>query len=164
MHKSLIEKEKRFCDDRRSTPTPAISRYTFFGGRRKALRRNYDVSKYFFVDQHGTWLFAAFMMLLLLSILDAYLTVVLIDKGRAIEINPVMAFYLEHGIVTFTITKFLMTAMFITIFCLFQNYYVRSYCLVERAYKNVYITRMSLPLVIKFYLLVVIYEFYLFLV
>ncbi len=164
MHKSVIESEKRFCYDRRRAPTPAISRYTFFGGRRKTARREYDESRYMFVDQYGTWLFAALMMLLILSLLDACLTVLLIDKGKVREINPIMAFYMEHGILTFTITKFLMTAMFLAIFCLFKNFNVRSFCLVKRAYRNVYITRISLPLVIKLYLLVVIYEIYLFVI
>ena len=163
MHESQIEREKRLCD-RRMTPTPAISRYTFFGGRRKKARREYDVSKYLFVDQYSTRLFAAFMMLLSLCFLDAWLTVVLIDKGKAIEINPVMAFYMNHGIVTFTITKFLLTAMFITIFCLCKNFYVRSFCLVRKEYKNFYIIKMSLLLIIKLYLLIVIYEFYLFVI
>lgn len=164
MHESRIESEKRFSNDRRRNPTPMISRYTFFSGQRKTMRRKHDESSHLFVDHHSTWLFAALMMLLLLSVLDACLTVVLIDRGRAIEANPVMAFYLKHGIVTFTMTKFFMTAFFLTIFCLFQNYYVRSYCLVKREYRNVYITRRSLPLVIKLYLLVVIYEIYLFVI
>lgn len=164
MHENLIERAKRLCYDRRRTPTPAISKYTFIGGRRKTLRRKYDEGRYLFVDQYSTWLFAALMMLLVLNFLDAWLTIILIDKGKAIEVNPVMAFYLERGIVPFIITKFLLTAMFSTIFCLFHNYYVSSFCLTKRTYKNVYITRMSLPLVIKLYLLVVIYELYLFVI
>lgn len=161
MDESPMERENRYFDDRRKIPTPAISRYTLVGGRRRTLRREYDAGRCLFVDQHSTWLFAALMMLLVLSLADTWLTLILIDKGKAIEANPIMAFYLEHGIVTFITTKFLMTAMFLTIFCLFQNYYVRSFCLIKRAYENVYITRKSLPLVLKLYLLVVVYECYL---
>jgi hypothetical protein len=141
--------DKREFTDRRQCPTPILSRYTFYGGRRKTVRRNQDKSSSIYVDLYSTRLLVAVLSLLLLSCLDAFLTLELIHKGRVVEANPLMAFFLEYGTMPFTIIKFTITAFCLIILCLF---------------KNVKITRLSLPLAIKMYLLVVIYELYLFII
>ncbi len=149
MNNTDEEKDKRILSDRRACPTPIISRYTFFGGQRKAIRREEDKKKYLFVDLYSTRLLIVVISLLILSCLDAYLTLTLIEKGRVVEANPLMAFFLDYGILPFTIIKFVITALSLTILCLL---------------KNVYTTRICLPIAIKIYLLVIAYELYLFVI
>jgi hypothetical protein len=146
---ATVEKNCRLITDRRKCPTPIISRYTFHGGRRKTVRREREKSKYIYVDLYSTRLLIAAITLLLLSCLDAYLTIELIGKGHVVEANPVMAFFLDYGTTPFTVVKFVATAFCLIILCLF---------------KNVKITRICLPVAIKMYVIVIAYEFYLFMI
>jgi hypothetical protein len=147
MSTPIKEKNKRLLSDRRKCPTPMLSRYTFFGGRRKTIRREKEKKKHLFVDLYSTRLLIAVVSLLILSCLDAYLTLTLIAKGSVVEANPIMAFFLDYGIMPFTIIKFVITSLCLILLCLL---------------KNAYITRICLPIAIKIYLFVVAYEFYLF--
>lgn len=137
----------RLILDRRKCPTPIISKYTFYGGRRKSVRREREKKVFIYVDLYSTRLLIAVMSVLLLSCLDAYLTLELIGKGHVVEANPIMAFFLNYGTTPFTVVKFTITAFCLIILCLF---------------KNVKVTRICLPFAIKMYILVIAYEFYLF--
>ncbi len=137
----------RVLSDRRKGPTPIISRYTFSGGRRKKIRRGEDKKKHIFVDLYSTRLLVAVLALLCLSCLDACLTLELIERGSVVELNPVMAFFLDYGVYPFSLMKFGLTALSLVVLCLF---------------KNVNITRIGLPIAVKIYLVVVFYELYLY--
>jgi hypothetical protein len=139
----------RIEPDRRKCPTPIFSRFTIMGGKRKTIRRAKDKNKHLFVDLYSTRLMIAVLFLFCLSCLDAFLTLALINKGIVYEANPVMAYFLGYGVVPFTFTKFAITASAIAVLCLF---------------KNVNLTRISVPLAIKLYVAVIIYEFYLFII
>ncbi len=141
--------ENRDSSDRRGRPTPILSRFTFIGGKRKIIRRDKDKKGHLFVDLYSTRLLLIVVLLLGMSCLDAYLTLTLINKGKVVEANPIMAYFLELGIMPFTMIKFGMTAAALVVLCLF---------------KNVNITRIGISLTIKIYLAVIIYEFYLFMV
>ena len=54
------------------------------------------------------------MIIVLLSVLDAYFTLELINRG-AEELNPIMAYYLERGPVTFFAVKYLLTWASLTV-------------------------------------------------
>ena len=148
MKATAMTKDNRNNSDRRKTPTPIISRYTLYGGRRKIIQRDYDKGKHLFVDLYSTRLFIAVLALLLLSVFDAYMTLTLINKGSVFEANPFMAYFLDYGIFHFTVAKLIMTISSICILCLF---------------KNVRLTRIGLPVAINIYILIVVYEFFLFL-
>lgn len=137
----------RVITDRRRFPTPIFSRYTVLGGRRKTVRRAADKKKHVFVDLYSTRLLVAVMSMLLLSCIDAGFTLSLIHKGKVVEANPFMAFLMNYGVLPFTIAKFTITASALVILCLF---------------KNVNITRISLPIAVKVYIAIVAYEVYLF--
>jgi len=143
---SINNTDRRILSDRRKRPTPIISRYTFFGGRRKTVRRETDKRRYLFVDLYSPLLLTGILALLLFCYADTYLTLTLIRHGIAAEANPFMALHLENGILSFILNKFFITAISITIICLF---------------KNVYIARIALPFSLIVYLSVVAYEFYL---
>ena len=52
-----------------------------FGGRRVEIRRKEDRQKFFSVDRYSPSIFAAIMIVLFLSVVDALLTLYLIDNG-----------------------------------------------------------------------------------
>jgi len=57
---------------------------------------------------------------LLLSILDALLTLYLIDHGSK-ELNPIMSYFLEHGPFVFMGAKYFLTCLGVVILLLFRN-------------------------------------------
>jgi hypothetical protein len=134
---------RRIIHDRRKQSAPFLSRHTIFGGRRRTIRRKEDRNKHVFVDHYGLRLFITLLLLLILSMLDAYLTLTLVRANNAIELNPIMALYLEHGNMTFFLAKFLFTSAAVFIFCVFNHFSL---------------TRISLALAIIIYLGVVFYE------
>lgn len=136
-------KDRRIIGERRQPPTAFLSRQTIFGGRRKTVRRENDRKAYLPVDHYGLRLFINLLLLLLLSVCDAYLTLTLVKKYNAAELNPIMALYLECGSITFFLEKFLFTSGAVFIFCLFYNFAL---------------TKISLALAITFYFGLVCYE------
>ncbi len=137
----------RNLSDRRNCPTPVFSRYTVWGGKRQTIRRETEKKRHLFVDLYSTRLLIAVLALLCLSCLDAFMTLSLIETGNVIEANPFMAFFLDYGVIPFTVGKFIITASALTVLVLF---------------KNVRITRYSLPVAISIYIAIIIYEIYLF--
>ena len=145
---SIEETCSRNQSDRRRSPTPLFNRYTLWGGRRKTIRRAHEKRSHLFVDLYSARLLFLVAAIISLSCIDAYLTLFLIEKGKVVEANPIMAVLLSYGVVPFTVVKFIVTASALLILCLF---------------KNARITRISLPLALKIYLCVIIYEIYLYL-
>jgi hypothetical protein len=64
--------------------------------------------------QHGSKTFAAAMIIILLTVLDSYFTLDLVSRG-AEELNPIMAYYLERGPLTFFAVKYLLTWASLTV-------------------------------------------------
>ena len=85
-------------------------RNVFFGftrSRRHDLRRDLD-AEIPFIDWHHPWLFFLAVGTMLLSCLDAFMTLQLLDRGM-VEANPIMAAMLGQGTTTFAVSKMLMT-------------------------------------------------------
>jgi len=112
---------RRKIPDRRKSPTPFISRYSFLGGHRKIVRRDEDKKKYAFVDLYSPRLFIILLVLSALSIVDSYFTLSLIKENLAAEINPIMAFFLERGSTPFVLSKYLITTIPLFILCICKN-------------------------------------------
>ena len=70
--------------------------------------------------QHGSRTFAAAMIIILLTVLDSYFTLDLVSRG-AEELNPVMAYYLERGPLTFFAVKYLLTWASLTVILTFEE-------------------------------------------
>jgi len=99
--------EERAASDRRQLQWRTVF-YGFLRSRRRDLRRDMDADV-IFIDWHHPWLFFLAVGTMLLSCVDAFLTVTLIDLGM-IEANPVMASMLGHGTAMFAATKMVFTA------------------------------------------------------
>jgi hypothetical protein len=153
MEKSIqdaFEINKRSVKDRR-TKSGFNIRSFLFGGRRKKIRRQEDTRRIFYVDQYSPGLFFIVVSILFLCVIDALLTLFLLDHG-AYQTNLVMAFFLRFGSLTFFISKYLFTIITVVCLLMFRNVVIRTIKLS---------TRSVLYLMAGFYLVVVVWELYL---
>jgi len=79
-----------------------------FRGRRKGSRRGSDLPAQ--PDYYSPILFAGIVLLLCLSLVDAFATLWWIDQGWATEANPVMAAVLPWGEGAFVAYKLILTS------------------------------------------------------
>ncbi|RMD92326.1 MAG: hypothetical protein D6814_17045 [Calditrichaeota bacterium] len=114
--------EKRYQRDRRRQPTPPASRFWLWG-RRKGPRRKQEAAQSYYVDRYSVSTLLMVLSILALSVLDAFLTLYLIDRGAA-EINPVMAHFLEYGPVAFMAAKYLLTTAAIILLLIHKNVFI----------------------------------------
>lgn len=126
-------------------------RSLFIGGKRETIRRKEDMHKRFHVDRYSSILFALIVIILLLSVVDALLTLILMDNG-AVEMNPIMAFYLKIGPYTFLAVKYTLTSIGLISLLIFRNIFLR----IIKVY-----TRSLLYIIVSLFMTVVAWEFYL---
>lgn len=81
--------------------------YGFLRSRRRAMRRSSE-GEALFTDWHHPWLFFLAVGTMILSCLDAFFTLQLLDRG-AMEINPVMDAAIGQSTMLFAATKVSMT-------------------------------------------------------
>jgi hypothetical protein len=115
------EKNRRGRD--RRTNHKARLKYLLFNGRREGIRREDDRSRVFFFDRYNPKLFATITAILMLSIFDALLTLILIDNGST-ELNPVMAYFLQHGLLPFIVAKYFLTSIGVVVLLIFKNVFL----------------------------------------
>lgn len=143
MQASAGHLSRRKVPDRRRHATPFISRYTFWGGRRKYTRRGIDRKSHLFVDVYSARIWILLLSLISLSTVDAHFTLLLTHERLAVELNPVMAYYLGKGSSKFLLGKLFLTIVSIIVFCI---------C------KNIILARIGVVIAVLAYLGVVIYE------
>ena len=101
--------DRRSGYDRRNRKIPSL-RDLFVHRRRAGLRRAEDRRRIFLFDLYSKSDMRVVLAILFLSITDAVLTLYLLSHG-AIELNPVMAYFLNINATTFIIVKYLLTAV-----------------------------------------------------
>ena len=119
-----LDRERRCGMDRRQTNRADI-RYYLINGRRESARREEDQTRIFFFDRYNQRIFAAITAILMLSIFDALLTLILIERGST-ELNPVMAYFLEYGPLSFIISKYLLTSFGVVVLLIFKNVFINK--------------------------------------
>jgi len=112
--------ERRSGFDRRVMRTTIFSKYWLIG-RRGIPRRAQDRAKPHVVEWYTPRTFAAVILLIVLSILDAIFTLELIGRG-ATELNPVMAFYLDWSPLSFVVIKYGLTCAAILLILFRQDH------------------------------------------
>ena len=117
-----LDRERRCGMDRRQSNRDDI-RYYLINGRRESARREEDQTRIFFFDRYNQRIFAAITAILMLSIFDALLTLILIERGST-ELNPVMAYFLEYGPLPFIISKYLLTSFGVVVLLIFKNVFI----------------------------------------
>lgn len=103
---SDVASEQRAVCDRRDFSWRTVY-YGFLRSRRHNLRREQD-AEVLFLDWHHPWLFFLAVGIMILSCLDAFMTLLLLEQGM-IEANPIMAAILGQGTTAFAVTKMAMT-------------------------------------------------------
>ncbi len=126
--KSLREVAPRGKSDRRQRLTPILSKHTIFG-KRKDFRRDEDSKQYIYVDRYGMGLFVMLMAILVLGTADALLTLYHVHVNDAVELNPVMNFFLGVSPEAFFHVKYVVTALCLLVLCLHKNVPLVKYVL-----------------------------------
>ena len=111
--------EKRSGSDRRDGKLLAFSKY-WLTGKRAVLRRKEDRENPGWIDRHSPKTLAAILIIISLSIMDAMFTLILVSHG-AVELNPFMAYYLNHSPLLFFSIKYLMTCAAILLVLFTKN-------------------------------------------
>ena len=114
--------EKRRDTDRRKNHKERL-KYLLFKGRRERVRRDEDRERVIIFDRYTPKLFATIAVILMLSILDALFTLILIENGSS-ELNPVMAYFLQHGFLPFILAKYILTCIGVVILLIFKNVFL----------------------------------------
>lgn len=79
-----------------------------------------DSHRIVLLDRYSPKLLVAILGILGLSLLDAILTLYLVEHGSS-ELNPVMDYFLKKGPLFFTLAKYLLTSMAVIIFLVLAN-------------------------------------------
>lgn len=144
--------ERRSLKDRRN-PKQFKIKTLFVYGQRKTIRRQDDRYKIYYLDRYSSTLFACIVSILLLSVIDALLTLYLVDHG-AVELNPLMAYYLNSDPLVFMSIKYLLTSFSVFILLICGNGNISA--------RKINITINSLfPVVIAAFASIVVWELFL---
>ncbi len=111
--------DRRSQPDRRQAPTPPVSRF-WLRGQRMGPRRAEERAGEYYVDRYSARTLLLVLIIIALSIADAFLTLYLIGHGAA-EVNPVMAHFLDYGPAAFLAAKYLLTVSAILLLLIHKN-------------------------------------------
>ncbi len=112
--------ERRHYADRRHRLFWSVF-YGSFNPRRRAPPRRFGDWGYHSVDWHAAHLLAVAILILLLCVVDAFLTLVLLQRG-AVEVNPLMAQLVYRNVAAFTAVKMGMTSLGIVMMVVLARY------------------------------------------
>ena len=151
--------ERRTVHNRRGrdrrTNQKARLKYLLFNGRREGIRREEDSLRIFFFDRYHPKLFAAITAILMLSILDALFTLILIDNGSS-ELNPVMAYALQFGLLPFIVVKYFLTSIGVVLILVFKNVFITKAKIYTQTLFSAVIIVFSAVIAWELFLLIVI--------
>jgi hypothetical protein len=117
--------------------------YGSFNPRRRTPPRRQDESRFHSLDWHSSHLLAVAIGILLLSVLDAFLTMLLL-QGGANEVNPVMAALIYRSVAMFAALKMGMTGLGVLLMVFLARYRFMRLMRVEWALYGVLIAYVSL--------------------
>ncbi len=106
--------------DRRQRPTPMLSRFTFFGGRRKAGRRVGETEN-IFVDVYSPLLVVLLLVFFTLTVVDSVSTLVYLGKGGQ-ELNPIAQWMIDQGSLFFVTWKGVLSGLCLVFVMLHKNF------------------------------------------
>ncbi len=113
--------ERRSGKDRRERPTSPFTLSSLFGAR-KHYRRKEDRKRHYFVDLYSPLVVSLLLSTMLLSLIDAFLTLRLLDANFR-ELNPIMDFFLEIGPTAFILVKWVLTSVGLLVLLVLKNVY-----------------------------------------
>ena len=118
--RSLLKHEQRERVDRRRRVWWSVC-YGSFNPRRRTAPRRLDDLRYHSLEWHSSHLLAVAIGILLLSVVDAFLTLTLL-QGGAYEVNPIMALLVERDVTAFAALKMGLTSVSIVFMVFLARY------------------------------------------
>ncbi|HTV96689.1 MAG TPA: DUF5658 family protein [Steroidobacteraceae bacterium] len=112
--------ERRLRPDRRRRVWWALL-YGSVRPRRRQLARRAGDARFQAMDWHGTHLWAASIAILIMSVADAFLTLLLMSGG-AVEVNPFMAAFVGRSVGVFVVLKIAMTGISVVLMVFLARY------------------------------------------
>lgn len=119
---------------------------TLFINRRREIRREEDQLNSY-IDWYGPWPLVATTSIILMSCLDAFFTLILINNG-AVEMNVFMDWLIQKDFQTFTTVKIVATSLAIIVLLLHLNF---------RVYR-IFVVRYLMYAMVPMYMALIIYE------
>ncbi len=104
-----VKIDRRSGTDRRRRRLLSL-KAAFAYRRRRELRRAEDRRRIVLLDQYSASILVLIALILVLSVADALLTLFLLDHG-AVELNPVMAYFIQISPLVFMVAKYLITTL-----------------------------------------------------
>jgi hypothetical protein len=117
---SGVRHERRHRPDRRHRIWWSVIYGSLHPRRRRPARRS-DEARFHGLDWHGAHLWAASVGILILSVVDAFLTVILMSGG-AVEVNPFMAMFVGKNVAVFAILKMAITGISVMLMVFLARY------------------------------------------
>jgi hypothetical protein len=117
------EHQPREQKDRRKHGLKSF-RYSLFMRRRKGMRRNHDHKTSHYVDIHDRTTVWIAIAIIVLSCADSFLTLLLIQQGRAFEANPVMGALIESDTTLFVAGKAALTILCLIFLVAHKNFWL----------------------------------------
>jgi hypothetical protein len=118
----MEQRDQRIQKDRRRNPVSPGS-ICLLGGRRRQVRRAEDAKKGYYVDIYSKRSVFIISTILIMSIVDGYLTLSLVAQG-AMEANPIMRFYLQLNTPLFLCVKYVVSYMSVFLLLIHKNFYI----------------------------------------
>jgi hypothetical protein len=111
----------RSCRRRRFSPFINFRHMGIRGRRIQARRKGEEKNCY--VDQyHDPMLFFMVLSIIIMSTLDAFFTILLLENENIIEVNPLMAALIDKGSFYFFNVKYLLTALSLILLVIHKNF------------------------------------------
>ena len=148
---NLLPVDRRSGKDRRRQMT-SLGRM-MFSGQRQHVRRMADRHRLVWVDKYSPTLFISILIVVLMSMVDAFLTLFLIDNG-AKEVNPVMAYCLSLGPSAFILLKYAITCISVLILVVLSNVFIRRIKIYTRTIFNYVIGVFSCVILWELFLII----------
>ncbi len=116
----MRESDRRILKDRRSHPTQGLSKF-ILRGQRASFRRDEDRGAGGYVDRYGPGLFFLLVLILSLNVLDAFLTMMILEDGGG-EMNPVVRSAIQLYGDRFWVWKFVTVSVPLILLCLHSKF------------------------------------------
>jgi len=125
--KSTVQKADSFVANSRSCRRRRFSSFINFrhmgiGGRRIMARRKGEKTNCYVDQYHDPMLFFVVLSIIIMSVLDAYFTILLLENGNVVEANPLMAALIEKGSLYFFTVKYILTALSLILLVVHKNF------------------------------------------
>jgi hypothetical protein len=116
----LRNSDRRILKDRRRRPTQGLSKF-ILRGQRISFRRDEDRGAGGYVDRYGPGLLFLLVLILGLNVLDAFLTMMILEDGGW-EMNPVVDFAIQLYGDQFWVWKFVTVSLPLILLCLHSKF------------------------------------------